>query len=182
MGTAVVSNSRDASGFTWAQHLYTGLTTANLSAFFYWWGLGLNSANNEALIRYKNNAIETSKRLWALANYSRFVLPGAVRIGTTSDNRSLQITAFKNTNGSISIVVLNTSKSDIPVTFSLQKTGITQDYIAVPYITNTLNNTARQVPLPIHNNIFNATIQARSLVTYQVTTPGLAASPTVTPA
>ena len=139
-GTAVVSNSSNASGFTWAQHLYTGLTVANLSAFLYWWGLGFDTKDNGVLIRYQNNAIETSKRLWAFANYSRFILPGAIRIGTTSSNQNLQITAFKNTNGSISIVILNTSKSDIPVTFSLQTTDITQNYIAIPYITNTLNN------------------------------------------
>ena len=28
----------DASGMTWAQHIYQGLTGANLSAFLYWWG------------------------------------------------------------------------------------------------------------------------------------------------
>jgi len=179
--TATNTASSKASGFTWAQHLYTGLTAANLSAFLYWWGLGVDTKNNGVLIRYQNNAIETSKRFWAFANYSRFVLPGAIRIGTTYDNKNLQITAFKNTNGSISIVVLNTSKSDIPVTFSLQKTGITQNSIAIPYITNTLNNTARQVPLPIQNNIFKATVQARSLVTYQLTTPRLAAAPIVAP-
>ncbi len=156
------------SGFTWAQRAYTGLTAANLSAFFYWWGLA-NSTDNQGLILYKNNAIETSKRLWALANYSRFVRPRAIRIGTTSSNSNLQLTAFKNTNGSISIIVLNTSKSDTPVTFSLQNTGITQDYVATPYITNALHNTAAQAQLSIQNQTFSATVPARSLVTYQVT-------------
>lgn len=28
----------DASGMTWAQHIYQGLTGANLNAFLYWWG------------------------------------------------------------------------------------------------------------------------------------------------
>lgn len=181
-GTAVASNSSDASGFTWAQHLYTGLTVAKLSAFFYWWGVGFNSTDNGALIRYNHNVIETSKRLWALANYSRFILPGAIRIGTTSGNQNLETVAFKNTNGTISIVVLNTSKSNIPVTFSLQNTGITQNYIVIPYITNASNNTTRQVTLPIRNNMFSATVQARSLVTYQVMTAGLIAVPTQAPA
>ena len=83
------------SGFTWAQRTYLGLTAANLSAFFSWWGLGLNSTDNQGLIRYKNNTVETSKRLWALANYSRFVRPGAIRIGTTSGNSNLQLAALE---------------------------------------------------------------------------------------
>jgi glucuronoarabinoxylan endo-1,4-beta-xylanase len=179
IGTAIASNNSDASGFTWAQHLYTGLTVANLSAFFYWWGLAFNSTDNGGLIRYNNNALEISKRFWALANYSRFVLSGAIRIGTTSSNQNLKIASFRNSDGSLAIVVLNTSKSNTPVTFSLQNTGITQNSIVIPYITDSLNNTARQASLPIHNRIFSATVQARSLVTYQVTTSEPAVAPTL---
>lgn len=170
-GTATgTANGSDASGFTWAQHVYNGLTAANLSAFFYWWGFDLNenSTDNGALIHYKNNTVETSKRLWALANYSRFVRPKAIRIGAASNSSNLQVTAFKNTNGSIAIVVLNTSRSNTPITFSLQNTGITQAYIATPYITNASNNTAAQTQLSIQRQTFSATVPARSLVTYQV--------------
>lgn len=174
IGTATgTSNGSDASGFTWAQHVYNGLTVANLSAFFYWWGFDVhnNSTDNGALIHYKNNTVESSKRLWALANYSRFVRPEAIRIGATSNNSNLQVTAFKNTKGSISIVVLNTSRSNTPVTFSLQNTGITQNYVATPYITNASNNTTAQTGLSIQQQRFSTIIPARSLVTYQVSSP-----------
>src|SRR5262249_41596553 len=76
-----------SSGFTWAQSISDGLTKANLSAFLYWWGARADDKrNNDALILYHNNTLETSKRLWAFANYSRFVRPAAIRIGATPSN------------------------------------------------------------------------------------------------
>jgi glucuronoarabinoxylan endo-1,4-beta-xylanase len=161
-------NGKPASGFVWAQHIYDGLAKANLSAVFYWWGLGSGSTDNQGVIRNNNNTVESSKRLWAFANYSRFARPGAIRIGATASDDNLETTAFKNTDGSLSIVVLNTSQSDISTTFSLQKTSITPNCIATPYLTNTSNSTARQAQLHIQQQNFSATVPARSLVTYQM--------------
>jgi glucuronoarabinoxylan endo-1,4-beta-xylanase len=157
-----------ASGFTWAQHIYDGLAKANLSAVFYWWGLGAGSRDNQGVIRNNNNTVESSKRLWAFANYSRFVHPGAIRIGATASDNNLETTAFKNTDGSFSLVVFNTSQSDISTTFSLQNTSITPNCVATPYLTNTSNSTTRQAQLNIQQQKFSATVPTRSLVTYQM--------------
>jgi O-glycosyl hydrolase len=47
-----VDDGSDASGFTWAQHIYTDMTSANLSAFLYWWGLiGSGTTDNEGLLQ-----------------------------------------------------------------------------------------------------------------------------------
>src|SRR5215472_2047429 len=45
-------DNTDASGVTWAQHIFTGLDAANLSAFLYWWGSTTPSSNgdNEGLL------------------------------------------------------------------------------------------------------------------------------------
>ncbi len=61
-----------ASGLTWAQHIYTGLTAASLSAFLYWWGSTTPSENgdNEGLIQINGSTVAPSGRLWAFANYS----------------------------------------------------------------------------------------------------------------
>ena len=106
----------DASGLTWAQHIYTGLTAANLSAFLYWWGSTTPSENgdNEGLIEINGSSVIPSGRLWAFANYSRYVRPGAVRIGATSSNSAVDLTAFRNTDGSVAIVALNTGNQRRP--------------------------------------------------------------------
>ncbi len=168
----------DASGFTWAQNIYTGITASNLSAFLYWWGFGFNSTDNGALIHDNNGTVIPSKRLFAMGSYSRFIHPGATRIGATSGDSNLETTAYSNTDGSTSIVVLNTSYNDVAASLSLQNTNIAAGSVATPYITNATYNIGAQAALPISSGSFSATVPARSLVTY-VIAPGTL--PTATP-
>jgi glucuronoarabinoxylan endo-1,4-beta-xylanase len=183
---AAWDDNTDASGFTWAQHIYTGLTAANLNAFFYWWGV-TTSTDNESLIQLSGTTVNVAKRLWAFANYSRFVRPGAVRIGASTSDSTLDVTAFKNTNGTLAIVVLNTASSDTAASFSLQNTGVANGAMVTPYLTNASNNTAAQAALTVSGGSFSATVPARSLVTYTIpasssgVTPTATATPTSTP-
>jgi glucuronoarabinoxylan endo-1,4-beta-xylanase len=169
----------DASGFSWAQNIYTGLTAANLNAFFYWWG-ATTSTDNEGLIEFSGSTVNVAARLWAFANYSRFIRPGAVRIGATSGDSNLDVSAYKNTNGTVSIVVLNTSSSAITATYSLSNTGVADGTAVTPYLTNGSNNTAQQAATSISGGAFSATIPARSLVTYVLSGTG-GVTPTVPP-
>jgi O-glycosyl hydrolase len=160
----------DASGLTWAQHIYTGLTAANLSAFLYWWGSTTPSENgdNEGLIQINGSNVAASGRLWAFANYSRYVRPGAVRIGATTSSSAVDLTAFKNTDGSIAIVALNTGTSADPVTYSLSGTGTANGATVTPYLTNSASDVAAQATTTVSGGAFTATIPARSLVTYTI--------------
>jgi O-glycosyl hydrolase len=157
-----------ASGFTWAQNIYTGLTAANLSAFLYWWGSSTPAFNgdNESLIQINGSTVTPSGRLWAFANYSRFVRPGAVRIGTSTADSSLEITAFRNVNGSIAVVVLNTATSPQAAAFSVR--GAHAGPLATPYLTDATHDTAAQPPVRVVNGSFAATVPARALVTYDI--------------
>ncbi len=173
-------NGNDASGYSWAQNIYTGITSANLSAFLYWWGVSFNGTDNGFLVNDTNGTVVASKRLWALANYSRFVNPGATRIGATSADSNLEVTAYANTDGTLSLVVLNTSYNAIPATFSLQNATLPTSAVATPYVTDGSNSTAAQGSLAIQNGAFSATIGARALVTYKIAT-GTASTPTPVP-
>ncbi|HUZ25650.1 MAG TPA: cellulose binding domain-containing protein [Streptosporangiaceae bacterium] len=160
----------DASGLTWAQHIYTGLTASNLSAFLYWWGSTTPAENgdNEGLIQINGSTVAPSGRLWAFANYSRYVQPGAVRIAATSSNSAVDLTAFKNTDGSVSIVALNTASSADPITYSLAGTGTASGATVTPYLTNASSDAAAQATTTVSGSAFSATIPARSLVTYVI--------------
>jgi O-glycosyl hydrolase len=160
----------DASGFTWAQHIYTGLTSANLNAFLYWWGSSEPTFNgdNESLIQINGTTVSASGRLWAFANYSRFVRPGAVRIGATTTDTGLDLTAFRNLNGSVAVVVLNTDTSADTVSFSLQNLGLPGWSHVTPYVTDSVSDTAAQPRLSTQSGTFTYTLPARSLVTFVV--------------
>src|SRR5258708_36791216 len=85
-----------ASGLTWAQHIYQGLVGAGLNAFLYWWGSTTPSENgdNEGLIQINGSTVAPSGRLWAFANYSRYVHPAAGRIGASSPGPARDPGAF----------------------------------------------------------------------------------------
>ncbi len=171
-----------ASGLTWAQHIYTGLTAANLNAFLYWWGSSTPSSNgdNESLIQINGSTVSSSGRLWAFANYSRYIHPGAVRIGATSSNSADTLTAFKNTDGSLAIVALNTATSADPITFSLSGTGTANGAAVTPHLTNSSSNAATQATIPVSGGAFTATVPARSLVTYTIPAGSTGTGNTVT--
>jgi glucuronoarabinoxylan endo-1,4-beta-xylanase len=54
-----------------------------------------------------------SKRLWALAAYSRFIRPGAVRAAVATGPPDLRTSAFRNTDGTWVIEVINTASREL---------------------------------------------------------------------
>jgi O-glycosyl hydrolase len=119
-------------GQTWANKIYTALVDANFSAYLYWEGAedGGASATNSALINLHGGVVDASKRLWVFAQWSRFVKPGAVRVGATGSSTTVKTSAFKNTDGSIAVQVLNTGASAVTVSIG----GVSGT--ATAYITN----------------------------------------------
>jgi glucuronoarabinoxylan endo-1,4-beta-xylanase len=141
----------NGSGFTWAQDIQNALTQGDVDAFFYWWGASASTANS-GLIQVQGSTINLSKRYWAFAAFGRYIRPGAVRIGTTSDNSNLQVSAFRNRDGSRVVEILNTGTADQPVTLSGVPAGG-----ATGYVTNESDSlTPQNGPL---------TAPARSLLT-----------------
>jgi glucuronoarabinoxylan endo-1,4-beta-xylanase len=156
-----------SSGFTWAQNIYTGLTAANLSAFLYLWGANTTSQTgpNTGLVQVKGNTVTASGRLWAFASYSRFIRPGSARIGTTTSAKGLGVTAFRNNNGSIAVIALNSTHNPQKATFSLH--GLNGAH-ATPYLTDTSHGLSAQSPIAVRHSRFTTTLPPRSLVTYDI--------------
>ncbi|MEY9910294.1 O-glycosyl hydrolase [Catenulispora sp. MAP12-49] len=160
----------DASGMTWAQNIQQGLTGANLSAYLYWWGSTTPSENgdNEGLLEINGSSVIPTGRLWAFANFSRYIHPGAVRVGASSSTSAVQLSAFKNPDGSLAIVALNTGSGADPITYSLANTGVANGATVTPYLTNNSNTVAAQGTSTVAGGAFSATVPGRSLVTYVI--------------
>jgi O-glycosyl hydrolase len=166
------------SGFDWAQHIYQGLTGANLSAFLFWQGADANNGNG-GLVFLNGGTAAASGRLWAFANYSRYIRPGAVRIGATSSSSGVDVSAYKNTDGSIAVVALNTLTSSDTINYATSNIGGTGGTVT-PFLTNGSNNVAPQSALSLSGGAFSATVPARSLVTYVIKPTGTQQGNTVT--
>jgi O-glycosyl hydrolase len=167
---AAWDDGSQSSGFTWAQNIYTGLTKANLSAFLYLWGANTSPSAgtggpNGGLVEVAGDTVATSGRLWAFASYSRFIRPGAVRIRTTTSRAGLEVSAFRNSDGSIAVVVLNSARSRQVATFSLRRLGAAH---VTPYLTDTSHQLSAQTPITLRNSAFTATLPPRSLVSYDI--------------
>ncbi|KAK6223951.1 hypothetical protein LQW54_000097 [Pestalotiopsis sp. IQ-011] len=97
-------------GMTWANNIYTALVNANCSAYLYWIGVQGGDTNSK-LVRISGDSVTASKRLWAFGQWSRFVRPGAVRIGVSGTKSGVKMSAFRNVNGEISVQFINTGSS-----------------------------------------------------------------------
>lgn len=156
-----------ASGFTWAENIYTGITKANLGAFLYLWGASLTGKTgpNTGLVGVKGKSVAGSGRLWAFASYSRFVRPGAVRVATTTSAPRLEASAFRNGDGSLAVVVLNTTHAPQIATISLR--GVSRAKVT-PYLTDGSHRLAALAARAVRNGAFTATLPPRALLSFAV--------------
>ena len=153
-----------------AQNIYTGLTKANLGAFLYLWGANTDTTTitgpNTGLVDVNGTTVAASGRLWAYAGFSRFIRPGAVRIGTTTSATGLKVSAFRNSDGSIAMVVLNSAHSRQVAGFSLRG-GLDAAHVTPP-LTDTTHQLSAQTPITVKNSAFTAALPPRSLVSYDI--------------
>ena len=107
-----------ADGLLWASIIDNRMAVANANAWHFWWLINRNG-DNEGLIN--QDGVTTSKRMYVLGQYSKFVRPGWVRIDAThAPTGGVTVSAYKDPNsGNFAIVVTNQNSSNTNVTFSL---------------------------------------------------------------
>lgn len=104
---------------------------------WHWWR-AVGEDYKDGLIReysefpHLDGYVEDSKLMWVLGNYSRFIRPGAVRLGISAfdekgnripegdtEQRGLMCSAYQNKDGSYVMVLLNYSENDRTFSFEL---------------------------------------------------------------
>lgn len=132
------------------------LSVGNMSAYIWWKTL----SNENGLL---NNRGIIQKRGYVMAQFSRFVRPGDVRVDATNDG-SLGVTAFKNpTTGAFEIVVANDSTLTVTHTFNLQGVTVTS---LTPWVTSSTDSLAQKTPITVTNGSFTYTVAPTSVVTF----------------
>jgi O-glycosyl hydrolase len=108
-----------------ARVIHHDLVYANASAW-HWWRSVTNNDYKDGLIYSEpdstnlDGTFTDSKLMWALGNYSRFIRPGAIRLGVDAFNAKkdsivegdtdpygLMVSAYKNNDGTQVVVVIN---------------------------------------------------------------------------
>src|ERR1017187_6966029 len=155
------SDSSIANGLYYGKRIYLFMTVAQVNAWHYWWLIAGNGVGNQGLL--DNNA-STTKRLFAVGQYSRFVRPGYYRMDATNTGPAL-ISAYKDTvAGNFAIVAINTNSSTINQTFTL--TNFATVTSVTLWITSATLNLASQAAVAVTNSAFTYTLPAQSIVTF----------------
>ncbi len=147
-------------GVSVAGWIHAALVTGNASAWHYWWLIGLNN-DNEGLL---NPGGVITKRLYTMGNFSKFVRPGFVRIGTTGAPTGVSLSAYRDpASGSIAVVAINTTAAAVSLSFDLS--GATASSLT-PFTTSATLNLAAQTAITPSGGRFTATLPATSVTTF----------------
>ncbi|ROV99657.1 hypothetical protein VSDG_03100 [Cytospora chrysosperma] len=165
--TTWYSSGGACEGLTWASKIATGILSADLSAYIYWQGLEVNQPQASSyLVAVLDGATATpSGRLWAFAMWSRFIRPGAVRLGTTGTISSVQIGAFKNTDGSVVVVFTNSGSSAKSAAVSVS--GFTPS-AASAWLTDN-SNSVNSTSATLSGGVVTVSLPSYSVVTVKLT-------------
>lgn len=164
-----------ADGLLWASIIDNRMAVANANAWHYWVAvsadLGGGASDNEGL--YNADGVTTSKRMFVMGNYAKFVRPGWVNIDATHVPVSgVTVSAYKDPSGSgnFAIVVTNQNSSGSSVTFNLSRFGTVST--VTPWLTSASANLASQSPVTVTSQSFNVTSAANSVTTFVGTAGG----------
>jgi len=163
-----------------ARVIHHDLVYANASAWQWWRSVGTGDYKDGLIYANPDKTLidgsfTDSKLMWTLGNYSRFIRPGAKRLGVTSFNTNgqvepegdtdpyaLMISAYENIDKTPVIVVIN--YEDKERTFELIWNGkVPKEW--TPYCTNDTKD-ANLLPLPKIKYGMKILIPARSVISY----------------
>jgi glucuronoarabinoxylan endo-1,4-beta-xylanase len=153
-------------GIEVATWVYAALTTGGASAWHYWWLINANT-DGEGLLLQGGSTTNPPKRLYTVGNYSKFIRPGFVRVGTAGATPAggALVSAFENpADGTVVVVAINpgTAAATLPIFVSGGKT-LTQ---VTPYVTSATENLAAQAAIAVTNANFTATLAAQTVTTF----------------
>jgi glucuronoarabinoxylan endo-1,4-beta-xylanase len=113
-----------ADGIRLAENVHDTLTAASVNGYLYW--MGASIGGTRALIQLDGPRYTVSKRLWALAAFSRFVRPGAFRVAASASDPSVKVSAFAHENGDTVVNLLNLATRPTSVT---HRHAVTASYV-----------------------------------------------------
>ena len=100
------------------------------------WREGRNHCDAGIFYNKKNKELYYHPYYFIVGQFSKFIRPGAVRIGHSCYSPLLEATAFKNPDGSLAVVVYNQSDEELPYIFRMN--GEILERMAQPHAVETI--------------------------------------------
>ena len=165
-----------SNGVRWAVNFWKLLVNAEVRAAHHWWLVNFNEdGKQQGLINATATGYTTTKRLFTIGQFSRFVRPGWQRIDATSKPYgNVYIAAFRHpSNGQFALVAINEGTSDRAVTFSFD--GFTAGTMT-PHQTSGSQSIAGLTGVASGAG-FSTTLPAQSVTTFRGTGTPAASTP-----
>lgn len=114
-------------------HEIIGNLNAGMNAFYDWNMIldekgGPNHADNFCdapfLYHMEEGRLEERMTLSAIAHFGKYIKPGAVRTGHSCYTEQIEVTSFKNPDGSIVAVMLNRTEKELPVMLRMKEESV----------------------------------------------------------
>lgn len=153
-----------------ARLIHHDLTVANASAWHWWTSLSAYDYKDGLIYVDKNKTggkVEDTKLLWALGNFSRFIRPGSVRVGVSSEDvdinnvKGLLVSAYWHEPTRKLVTVIINYGTETPLKIAA---GEASSFQVQPYVTSGTEGDNLK-PLPVVDNTAVLTIPGRSVVT-----------------
>ncbi|OAL50611.1 putative endo-exoxylanase [Pyrenochaeta sp. DS3sAY3a] len=162
--TTFYSSNGAGEGLNWANKISDAITRANASAYLYWVGVQ-GGPTNSKLIRISDDKKQVipSKRLWAFANWSRHVRPGAVRVAASGGPSGSKVSAFRNVDGTLAVQVIQGGAGAGAVTVKV--TGFTARAATAWITDNSHDCDAQVVTVAADGGSVSTQVPGRSMVT-----------------
>ncbi len=165
MTEVYVPNSTANSANNWpeaiqvAENIHNGLVVGNMSAYVWWY-----IRRSYSLIGQDDG--KPTKRGYMMAQYSKYVRPGDVRIDATEQpNTSILVSAYKHSPTQVEIVAVNKGSSDVTQQFDVSGRSITN---VDRYRTTGSENLAATKGMEYSGSSFYASLPANSVSTFVV--------------
>jgi glucuronoarabinoxylan endo-1,4-beta-xylanase len=154
-------------GLRVAKLVHDAIIIGNAQAWTYWWLIG-QGTDNEGLMG-SNGKPSNTKRMFTVGNFSKFVRPGFVRVGTTGGPTTLLLSAYKNPAGKgYAIVGINNGTAPLSLAFTFN--GM-QPGTVVPWVTSASLDLAAQPAVTTTATGFTGVLPAQSVTTFVGTAP-----------
>ena len=142
-----------------AENIHNAMVVGNMSAYTWWYirrSYGLMTEDGKI-----------SKRGYCMAQYSKYVRPGSVRVDATEQpNDNVLVSAYKNDDDKVTIVAVNKGDSEYSQAFSLKDESIAN---VDRFRTSASENLAPTLNMECSDNSFYAQLPANSVSTFVVT-------------
>ena len=149
-----------------AENMHNGLVVGNLNAYVWWY-------IRRQYGPLKENG-QISKRGYMMAQYSKWVRPGAVRIGATEQpNNNILCSAYQNEDGSIAVVAINKGSNAVTQNFSLSGVDISD----ISAYRTSGNENIKEISQSASGSSFSSQLPGNSVTTFVIGGTGSGKAP-----